>query len=123
MGLPELDTAARVGAPLLVVVFDDAAYGAEVHDFRPLGVPVDAALFPDRDLAAIARALGCAATTVCRASRTLDRRGGPWCAAPHGPPWSWTRRSIPRADAASLMTPLGAAGWSLAPRITEGTPT
>ena len=120
MGLPELDTAARVGVPLLVVVFDDAAYGAEVHDFRPLGVPVDAALFPDRDLAAIARALGCAATTVRRVA-DLDTVAD-WCAAPHGP-LVVDAKVDPRADAASLMTPLGAAGWSLAPRITEGTPT
>ena len=37
LALPELDTAARAGAQLLIVVYDDAAYGAEVHHFAPLG--------------------------------------------------------------------------------------
>ena len=37
MALPELETLGRLGLPLLVVVYDDAAYGAEVHHFRPAG--------------------------------------------------------------------------------------
>ena len=37
LALPELDTAARLGLPVLVVVWDDAAYGAEVHHFGPMG--------------------------------------------------------------------------------------
>jgi thiamine pyrophosphate-dependent acetolactate synthase large subunit-like protein len=64
LALPELETAARTHARLLVVVYDDAAYGAEVHHFGPQGADVDAVRFPDRDLAAIARASGMAATTV-----------------------------------------------------------
>jgi len=43
MSLTELDTAARLGLPLLVVIVNDAAYGAEVHDFAPLGVDVQLA--------------------------------------------------------------------------------
>ena len=55
MSLMELDTAVRLALPLLVVVVNDAGYGAEVHDFEPLGVDVELARFPDVDFAAVAR--------------------------------------------------------------------
>ena len=59
MALPELETLGRLGLPLLVVIYDDAAYGAEVHHFRPIGQAVDLAQFPDTDFAALAEAAGC----------------------------------------------------------------
>ena len=120
MAVAEIDTAVRVGAPLLVVVMNDSAYGAEVHDFAPLGVPVDAALFPDRDLAGIARAMGCDAVTVRRPADlgAVDA----WCAERSGP-LVVDVKVDPDADAVSLMTPLGVDGWSPAPRHTEGTRT
>ena len=38
----------RLGLPLVVVVYDDAAYGAEVHHFGPDGVSSSATVrFPD----------------------------------------------------------------------------
>ncbi len=58
MGLPELETAARLRLPILFVVYDDLAYGAEVHHFRPTGERLDSVRFPDADLAAMARAAG-----------------------------------------------------------------
>jgi acetolactate synthase-1/2/3 large subunit len=64
MSLAELTTAARLRLPLLVVVYDDAAYGAEVHHFGPHGHSLDTVRFPDDDLAAIARGFGCAGATV-----------------------------------------------------------
>ncbi|MEO3926533.1 thiamine pyrophosphate-binding protein [Micromonosporaceae bacterium B7E4] len=64
MSAAELVTASRLGPPLLVVVYDDAAYGAEVHHFGPDGHPLDLVRFPDTDLASIARGYGCAALTV-----------------------------------------------------------
>jgi acetolactate synthase-1/2/3 large subunit len=64
MSVAELTTAVRLGVPLLVVVYDDAAYGAEVHHFGPHGHPLDTVTFPDTDLAAIARGFGCAGATV-----------------------------------------------------------
>jgi len=64
LALQELETAVRLGLRLLVVVYDDAAYGAEVHHFRTLGEEVAAAQFPPADLAAIARACGAAGVTV-----------------------------------------------------------
>ena len=64
MALQELETAARLGLPLLIVVFNDAAYGAEVHHFGPDGYPVDLVRFPDTDFAALARAAGGEGATV-----------------------------------------------------------
>jgi thiamine pyrophosphate-dependent acetolactate synthase large subunit-like protein len=72
LALQELDSLARLDLPMLVVVYDDAAYGAEVHHFRPLGEAVDLAQFPDTDLAAMARGAGCEAMTV----RSLDDLDG-----------------------------------------------
>ena len=65
MALPELETAARLHlGNLLVVIYDDAAYGAEVHHFAPIGHDVSLVRFPDADLAAIAHAAGAKAATV-----------------------------------------------------------
>jgi thiamine pyrophosphate-dependent acetolactate synthase large subunit-like protein len=64
LALQEIETAVRLGLRLLVVVYDDAAYGAEVHHFRTLGEEVGLAQFPPTDLAAIARACGAAGVTV-----------------------------------------------------------
>lgn len=64
MGLPELDTVIRTGRSVLVVVYDDAAYGFEVHLHGPRGTDVSSAKFTDTDFAGIARALGARAATV-----------------------------------------------------------
>ncbi|MEV5896829.1 thiamine pyrophosphate-binding protein [Nonomuraea fuscirosea] len=64
MGLAELETVVRLGLPMVIVVYDDEAYGAEVHHFGPHGHPLDTVRFPPADLAAIARGHGLAAVTV-----------------------------------------------------------
>ncbi|MCW2912135.1 MAG: acetolactate synthase [Actinomycetia bacterium] len=66
MGVSELETAVRLGLGLLIVVYDDEAYGAEVHHFGPEGHPLDIVTFPPTDLAEIGRGFGCAAVTVRR---------------------------------------------------------
>jgi len=71
MALPELETLGRLGLPILVVIYDDAAYGAEVHHFTPMGEAVDLAQFPDTDFAALARAAGCHGLT----ARAVDDLG------------------------------------------------
>ncbi len=64
MSVAELITATRLRLPLLLVVYNDAAYGAEVHHFGPDGHPLDTVTFPDTDLAAIAQGFGCEGQTV-----------------------------------------------------------
>jgi thiamine pyrophosphate-dependent acetolactate synthase large subunit-like protein len=64
MSVAELATAVRLGLPLVVVVYNDAAYGAEVHHFGPDGHPLETVTFPDTDLAAIGRGFGAAGVTV-----------------------------------------------------------
>jgi thiamine pyrophosphate-dependent acetolactate synthase large subunit-like protein len=71
MALPELETLGRLGLRVLVVIYDDAAYGAEVHHFRPMGTAVDLAQFPDTDFAALAEAAGCRGATA-RSVADLD---------------------------------------------------
>ena len=64
MSAVELDTVRRLGLPMVVVVYNDDAYGAEVHHFRPDGYPVDTVTFPSTDIAAIARGYGFETVTV-----------------------------------------------------------
>ena len=64
MGISELETAVRLSLPMVIVVYDDEAYGAEVHHFGPDGFPLDTVRFPAADIAAIARGFGCDAVTV-----------------------------------------------------------
>ncbi|MDI3330196.1 MAG: thiamine pyrophosphate-binding protein [Micrococcus sp.] len=64
MSLVELDTAVRLGLPLVVVVYNDNAYGAEVHHFAHETDELDTVLFPETDIAAIAAGYGCEALTV-----------------------------------------------------------
>ena len=64
MSAAELDTVRRLGLPMLVVVYNDDAYGAEVHHFGPGGHPLDTVTFPPTDLAAIGRGYGFEAATV-----------------------------------------------------------
>jgi thiamine pyrophosphate-dependent acetolactate synthase large subunit-like protein len=67
MGASELETVVRLGLPMVVIVYDDEAYGAEVHHFGPHGAPLDTVRFPETDLAAVARGFGFEGVTVrCR---------------------------------------------------------
>ena len=83
MALGELETAARYRLPMVVVIYNDAAYGAEVHHFGPMGHPVDLTRFPDTDFAALARAAGAEGITVRDSGELspikawLERRDGP----------------------------------------------
>ena len=71
MSAMELETVVRLGLDMLVVVYDDHAYGAEVHHFGPDGAPLHTVVFPDTDIAAIGRGFGFDAVTV-RAPGDLD---------------------------------------------------
>jgi acetolactate synthase I/II/III large subunit len=68
MSVAELDTVVRLGLPMVVVVYNDDAYGAEIHHFGPHGHRLDIVEFPATDIAAIARGFGFDAITVRTAS-------------------------------------------------------
>jgi thiamine pyrophosphate-dependent acetolactate synthase large subunit-like protein len=72
MSVAELETVVRLGIGMLIVVYNDAAYGAEVHHFGPGGYRLDTVRFPDTDIAAIGAGFGCDAITV-RCADDLDR--------------------------------------------------
>ena len=71
MGIAELETVVRLGLPMVILVYNDSGYGAEVHHFGPDGFPLDTVRFPDSDLAAIGRGFGTDAITV-REAADLD---------------------------------------------------
>ncbi|SNR29735.1 thiamine pyrophosphate-binding protein [Blastococcus mobilis] len=84
MGASELETVVRLGLPMVVIVYDDAAYGAEVHHFGPEGHPLDTVRFPETDFAALARGYGFDAVT----ARTVDDLApvAAWLAGPRSAP-------------------------------------
>ncbi|WP_433556198.1 thiamine pyrophosphate-binding protein [Pseudonocardia xinjiangensis] len=62
MAAAELETVARLGLAMVVAVYDDRGYGAEVHHFT--GEDHTTVAFPDTDIAAIGRGFGFEAVTV-----------------------------------------------------------
>jgi acetolactate synthase I/II/III large subunit len=64
MGIAELETAVRLQLGMLIVVYNDQGYGAEVYYFGPDGHPTGTVQFPDTDIAAIARGFGADGVTV-----------------------------------------------------------
>ena len=68
MTLSELETVARLALRVVVVVFNDCAYGAELQMCRLNNMPEAASLFADIDLAPLAETLGFTGITL----RTLD---------------------------------------------------
>lgn len=67
MSISELETAVRLRIPLVAIIYNDNAYGAEVHHF---GADADltTVTFPETDIAAIARGYGATGITV----RSID---------------------------------------------------
>jgi thiamine pyrophosphate-dependent acetolactate synthase large subunit-like protein len=66
MSVSELETVVRLGLPMVIVIYDDEAYGAEVHHFSPNGQSLDTVTFPPADIARIGRGFGCDGLTVRR---------------------------------------------------------
>ncbi|MGI8563235.1 MAG: thiamine pyrophosphate-binding protein [Candidatus Dormibacter sp.] len=66
MGISELETVARFRLGMLIVVFNDAAFGAEVHHFEPLGEDLSLVRFEETDFVPLARAAGLDGVTVRR---------------------------------------------------------
>jgi len=68
MTMSELETVIREDIPLIIVVMNDCAYGAELHFLALRKLPVAKSVFPDVDFATVAEAFGFQAYTI----RTLD---------------------------------------------------
>ena len=83
MTMGELETAAREDLPLIVVLMNDCAYGAELHLLKMRQMPVSKSVFPDVDFAPVAEAFGFRAATI----RNLDdlRALAPALKNPDGP--------------------------------------
>ena len=58
MNIQELETIARHGLKVLIVVMNDGAYGSEVHKLRSEGLPEAGSVFGFADFAAIAKGFG-----------------------------------------------------------------
>jgi len=58
MSIAELETAVREHIPLVIIVYNDSAYGAEVHHFDASDEDLDVVRFPLTDIASIARGYG-----------------------------------------------------------------
>ncbi len=68
MTLQELETVARLALPIVIVVFNDCAYGAELQMCRIAELPEATSLFPDIDFAPVAETFGFTGITI----RTMD---------------------------------------------------
>ena len=73
----------REDLPIVIVLMNDCAYGAELHFLRLRQLPVQKSIFPDVDFAPIAEALGYEAHTI----RSLDQLEAlaPVLSNPEGP--------------------------------------
>jgi thiamine pyrophosphate-dependent acetolactate synthase large subunit-like protein len=83
MTMSELETAIREDIPLIIVLMNDCAYGAELHFLAMRKLPVGKSVFPDVDFASVAEAFGFQAYTI----RTVDelRALGRVLGKPDGP--------------------------------------
>ncbi|NDL60355.1 thiamine pyrophosphate-binding protein [Phytoactinopolyspora sp. XMNu-373] len=83
MSVSELETLVRLRLPVLVVVYNDAAYGAEVHHFSGGRTRLELVRFPPTDIAALARGAGAAGVTVRGVSDLTPV--AEWLENPEGP--------------------------------------
>lgn len=80
MGLPDLESLARTARRAVMIIFDDGAYGAEVHQYGSLGLDQAPMRIGEIDFAGLGRAVGAAGRTV-RTLDDLDDLAG-WLAGP-----------------------------------------
>lgn len=82
MSMPELETLTRLERSVAVIIYNDAAYGAEVHHFRAHGSGLDLVQFPETDFAELAASLGLHSAVV-RSEEDLAPFAR-WCQDPLG---------------------------------------
>jgi thiamine pyrophosphate-dependent acetolactate synthase large subunit-like protein len=83
MTLGELETVVRENIPLVIVLMNDCAYGAEVHFLKMNNMPTAKTQFVDVDFAPIAAALGFETATI-RSMQDLEHVS-PMLRNPEGP--------------------------------------
>ena len=83
MTMGELETVVREDIPLVIILMNDCAYGAELHFLRMRSLPDAKSAFPDVDFAPVAAAFGFEARTI----RTLEdlQAAAPLLRSPQGP--------------------------------------
>jgi acetolactate synthase I/II/III large subunit len=64
MTLGELETVVREDLPIIIVLMNDCAYGAELHFLKLRQQPVGKSMFPDVDFAPVAESFGFEAATI-----------------------------------------------------------
>ena len=83
MTMGELETVVREDIPLVIILMNDCAYGAELHFLRMRNLPEAKSVFPDVDFAPVAAAFGFEVRTI----RTLEdlQAAAPLLRNPQGP--------------------------------------
>ncbi|MDQ0635094.1 thiamine pyrophosphate-dependent acetolactate synthase large subunit-like protein [Arthrobacter pascens] len=71
MGLSDLESLVGAARSAVVVIYNDAAYGAEIHQYGSQGLTEKPMLIPEVDFSGIARALG-AESAIIRSLADLD---------------------------------------------------
>lgn len=64
MGLADLESVIRSVASGIIVIYNDAGYGAEIHQYGSIGLHEEPMLIPEVDFASVARGLGAQSTKV-----------------------------------------------------------
>lgn len=96
MALPELDTAVRERVPLLALVLNDNAYGAEYHHLVRHGAATEISTFDSRSIADISAAIGAETTRITSPAElaALDPRRFANLDHPHVVEACITRRAV-----------------------------
>ncbi len=81
MALADMESVVRESTSSVIIVFNDAAYGAEIHQYGNYGLRVEPMLIPDVDFASLGASLGAQVATVrelsdLQALRDWNLRGG-----------------------------------------------
>jgi acetolactate synthase I/II/III large subunit len=72
MNLQELETVVRIGQKMVLIVWNDSGFGAEVHKLRAKGLDAAIAQWSSPDFVAIARAFGADGVRLARESDITD---------------------------------------------------
>ena len=86
MGLSDLESLIGAASSAVVVIYNDAAYGAEIHQYGSQGLTEKPMLIPEVDFSGVARALG-AESAIIRSLADLSALRTGSTPAPREPSW------------------------------------